>query len=342
MQNRLLFRQLFEQESSTYTYILADPKTGEGVLIDPVMEMVERDLKHLEEMNVSLKYVIDTHVHADHITAAGEIRTKTGCKLVTGDKTGLECADVLLSDGEELTFGSRSLRAISTPGHTSGCTSFYTLGHVFTGDTLMVRSCGRTDFQGGSASELYDSIMEKLYKLPADTVVYPAHDYLGQTSSTIHEEMQFNKRIPLQQTKEKFIEVMHSLDLPYPKKMDEAVTKNKHCGRLQDLNITPQDLYDDLKKYTVVDVRSLAEYEAGHIQSAHLATLGPDLMEFLKSKSDPKEPLVFICRVGNRSGQSVELAREKGFTNVYNLKGGMIDWVERGLPTVVGKPSSTV
>ncbi len=166
MDNRLIFRQLFDLSSSTYTYLLADPDTGDTVIIDPVLEQLERDCKLIQDLGLTLIYSIDTHIHADHITGSGQLRKKTGCKIVAGEGTQLECADRLMADGEELIFGGRSLQAIATPGHTQGCTSFFINDRVFTGDTLLIRSCGRTDFQNGSATNLYHSIKSKLYKLP--------------------------------------------------------------------------------------------------------------------------------------------------------------------------------
>lgn len=336
MQKRLLFRQLFDSESSTYTYILGDPKNGEGILIDPVIEQVERDLQHVNEMGLALRYCLDTHIHADHVTGASAIRDRTNCDLVAGEAAQLENADILLRDGEELRFGERTLQAIATPGHTAGCTSYYVPGMVFTGDTLLVRSCGRTDFQGGSAETLFDSIHDKLYQLPPDTVVYPAHDYLGQTSSSLHEEMQYNRRIPITQKKAEFVNIMKDLKLPYPQKMDYAVPANQQCGKIDYMDITPKDLFSSLDKYVLVDVRTPGEFEAGHIEGAQLATMGPELMSYLSEQGDKNKPIVFICRIGRRSAQAVIIAKERGFEKAYNLSGGMTKWFEDGLPIEVG------
>lgn len=226
----LVFRQLFESESSTYTYILADSVTKEAIIIDPVKETLERDMSLLEEMHLKLKYILETHVHADHITSAGTLKEKTKAKIVLGVGTGLETADVLLEDNETLSFGSHKIKAIRTPGHTNGCTSYYIDGYVFTGDALLIRGCGRTDFQEGSAETLYKSVKGRLFLLPKDTLVYPGHDYQGRTCSSIAEEMQSNPRLRISVSEGDFIEIMNNLKLEKPKKIDVAVPANLKHG----------------------------------------------------------------------------------------------------------------
>jgi len=227
----LIFRQLFDTESSTYTYLLADPKTRAGVLIDPVLERVARDLKTLQELDVKLKFILETHVHADHITGADALRAATGAKVGIGAKSGVDCADFLLADGEKLKVDGFEITALSTPGHTAGCTSYFTSGMVFTGDALFIRGTGRTDFQDGSPERLYESIHKKLFLLPNDTFVYPAHDYNGQTRSTILEEKAFNPRAKTSISKDEFIGILKGLKLSDPKKIHEAVPANLKCGR---------------------------------------------------------------------------------------------------------------
>lgn len=227
----MIFHQLFEKESSTYTYLLADEQTKEAVLIDPVFEMVDRDLKLIQELGLHLKYVLDTHIHADHVTAAGEIRKRLGIKTAVSQGAQVDCADLTLKEGSEIKFGRHALRVLETPGHTDSCVSFLCEDRVFTGDALLIRGNGRTDFQQGSSDRLYESVHGKLFKLPPKTKVYPAHDYKGQTSSTIEMEMKYNPRIGVQKSKEEFIETMKNLKLDLPKKIHEAVPANMTCGQ---------------------------------------------------------------------------------------------------------------
>ena len=226
----MIFRQLYDQESSTYTYLLADEETGEGVLIDPVKGNEDRDLTLAGELGVVIRYVLETHVHADHVTGAGEIRRRTGAKTVLGAASGVKCADILLGDGDTLRFGSHEVKALSTPGHTDGCTSYLVGDRVFTGDTLLIRGTGRTDFQQGSAERLYGSIRDKLFRLPDATFVYPGHDYKGRTVSTIGEEKKWNPRVAEEVDRDTFLGIMRALKLPDPKKIHEAVPANLNCG----------------------------------------------------------------------------------------------------------------
>lgn len=231
MQNDIVFFQLFEAESSTYTYLIADESTREAALIDPVFETFERDLKLVSELNLKLKFVLETHIHADHITGAAEIRKRTGAKTALSKESGVECADMLLSDGQELHLGAKKIKVLTTPGHTNSCVSYFFEGLVFTGDALMIRGTGRTDFQQGSAEKLYDSIHRKLFSLPETTKVYPAHDYKGQTVSTIALEKKFNPRLGGEKSKEEFKKIMSELKLAQPKKIDIAVPANMVCGQ---------------------------------------------------------------------------------------------------------------
>lgn len=227
----LIFRQLFERESSTYTYLLADKETKEAIIIDPVIECLERDLVLIKELSLNLKYILDTHVHADHITSSWQLKEQTGALIALGEKTGVSNADLLLKDSEVLSFGSFSIRALLTPGHTNGCTSYSLENLLFTGDTLLIRGNGRTDFQQGSPETLYKSITEKLFKLPGETLVFPGHDYRGLSSSTIEEEKLFNPRIGGGRSLTEFSEIMNSLKLSNPKKIEVAVPLNLKCGK---------------------------------------------------------------------------------------------------------------
>jgi glyoxylase-like metal-dependent hydrolase (beta-lactamase superfamily II) len=225
----MFFRQLFDSESSTYTYLLADESTREAVIIDPVKEHVAEYLDLLARENLRLKHVLDTHVHADHVTGAGELRAETGAPTAMSEFSKAACVSLRLKDGDELAFGNNRLNTIHTPGHTPCSASYLVDGKVFTGDALLIDGCGRTDFQGGSAERLWDSITKKLFTLPPDTLVYPGHDYKGREVSTIGEEMKTNARLA-GKTREQFIKIMNELDLPQPKRIQEAVPANEKCG----------------------------------------------------------------------------------------------------------------
>ena len=227
----MLFRQLFDSESSTYTYLVGDASTRQAVLIDPVLEQVERDLRLVGELGLVLSHVFDTHVHADHVTASGRLRELTQCRVV-GGAGGAECADIHVSHGDTVHVGPYAFQVLATPGHTDDSVSYLLGDRVFTGDALMVRANGRTDFQNGSAGQLYDSITRVLFQLPDATLVYPGHDYHGHTSTSIGEEKRHNPRLA-GRSREDFIRVMAELNLPRPRKIDVAVPANRACGRMQ-------------------------------------------------------------------------------------------------------------
>ncbi|MBY0384090.1 MBL fold metallo-hydrolase [bacterium] len=231
MKQDFIFYQLFESESSTYTYIIADTSSREAAIIDPVLEKVERDLKLISEERLQLKYVLDTHVHADHITGASQIRERTKAKTGLSRHSGVDCADLLLKEGDELLLGSKKIKVLETPGHTNTCLSFLFEDMIFTGDALLIRGTGRTDFQQGSSEKLFESIHQKVFTLPPETKVYPAHDYNGQTASTIEMEKRHNPRLGVGQTKESFVQIMAHLKLAHPKKIHEAVPANMSCGK---------------------------------------------------------------------------------------------------------------
>ena len=226
----LIFRPLFEKESSTYTYLLADSKTKEAVIIDAVSETKQRDIGLIEELGLKLKYIVETHVHADHITSSCPLKQKfTEAKIVLGEANPVACADILIKDGERLKFGGYQINALSTPGHTDGCMSYVIGDKVFTGDALLIRSCGRCDFQGGSAEKLFDSISQ-LFTLPDETYVYPAHDYGGRTVSTIWEEKAFNEMIGGGVDQAEFVRRVNAMELSLPAKIHVAVPANQVCG----------------------------------------------------------------------------------------------------------------
>lgn len=226
----ILFRQMFDAKTWTYTYLLADPITRDAIIIDPVLEQTERDLAVIAEMGVHLRYILETHVHADHITGGGKLRHSTGAKFVAGAGTGLDCADILMAEGDVLAFGNEVIRSISTPGHTNGCTSYAWRNCLFTGDTLLIDACGRTDFQQGSAAKLWSSL-QKLLAYPNETLVYPAHDYNGRHVSSVAQEKEINPYIAgLDQAA--FEKKMQELNLPNPRFIDVAVPGNVQCGEV--------------------------------------------------------------------------------------------------------------
>ena len=236
----MFFRQLFDRESSSYSYLIADTASQEAVLVDSVLEQVTRDLKLIEELDFTLKFCLETHIHADRITGAGRLRDLTGCRGIVPVKAKANCADRYIADNEIIQLGTIEIRAIETLGHTDSHMAYLVdSDRVLTGDALLIRGCGRTDFQNGDAATLYDSVTNRLFTLPDDTLVYPAHDYQGRTVSTIGEERQYNPRFQQRSIKlshearrSDFIHLMNNLDLAYPRKMMEAVPANLNCGKI--------------------------------------------------------------------------------------------------------------
>ena len=239
----MIFKQLFEPLSSTYTYLLGDPQTGQAILIDPVIVSMERDLGVLHDLGLTLAYTLDTHIHADHITAALALRNATGSKIAAPAFDCLPCADVAIEEGRPFEVGGLSLQPLHTPGHTDGHFSYLLGERVFTGDALLIDGCGRTDFQNGDADALYRSVTEKLFALPDETLVYPAHDYQQRHVSSIAREKQRNARLGAGKTLEAFRSIMAELALPYPTFIDYAVPGNRACG------VCPEDLPDHLVQY---------------------------------------------------------------------------------------------
>jgi sulfur dioxygenase len=226
----MIFRELFVPETSTYSYLLGDALTREAVLIDSVSGQLERDLSLLYELNLRLVYALETHVHADHVTAAARLREELGARVAVSEHSGVRNSDRPLGDGDWIEFGSQRLEARATPGHTSECTTFASDGMAFTGDALLIRGCGRTDFQEGDARRLYRSVRERILGLPETTGLYPAHDYRGRTQATVAEELRFNPRLGAGKSEASFVELMGGLTLAYPKRMDEAVPANLYLG----------------------------------------------------------------------------------------------------------------
>jgi sulfur dioxygenase len=358
----LIFRQLFDPQSSTYTYLLADAATREAVLIDPVFEHARRDSALIGELGLTLVCTLETHVHADHVTGASVLRERMGSKIALGSETGAEGGDRYLADGDKVAFGSRSLEARATPGHTGGCMSYVLDDHTmaFTGDALLIRGCGRTDFQEGDAHRLYRSVREKLFSLPDDCLLYPGHDYKGLTASSVGEEKHHNPRLAESIGEGDFVGYMTHLGLPHPKLMQVAVPANLQCGAPDAgaaahassaaepdwaplsctfagiWEIQPNALEELIPRVQVVDVREPAEFEGplGHIAGARLVPLGT-LVE--RSADWPKDqPFVIACRSGARSAQATVLLRNKGFSRVANLAGGMLRWRAQHFPVEGG------
>lgn len=327
----MLLRQLFDRDTSTYTYLLADEISGEALLIDPVLEQVERDLALVRELGLTLRYALDTHVHADHVTASGTLRKRTQCQTVSA-VGGAACADVHVTGGQTLQLGDMRIDVISTPGHTDDSVSYYASGHVFTGDALFVRGTGRTDFQNGDAGQLYDSITKRLFALPDDTQVWPGHDYKGHTKTSIGEEREHNPRLA-GKSREEFIQIMNGLGLPPPAQLDRAVPANRACG-IAALNqekpaprvvdVEPAELSSLVPHARVIDVREPDEFtgELGHLGSAELVPLAT--VESRARDWDRKHPILMVCRSGRRSAQAAEKLIELGFEQVMNLRGGML------------------
>lgn len=230
----MIFRQLFDADTYTYTYLIGCEFTHKAILIDTVASEVESYLSLLDELDLTLIYTLETHVHADHITGASLLREKLGSKSIVHRDGGAMCADLLVTDGVSLEVGEIEIKVLHTPGHTSGCVSYLIDDRLFSGDSLFINGCGRTDFQQGSAETMYHSITEKLFTLPPDTLVYPGHDYHGLTVSTIKQEMALNERLGNGKTKAEFIEIMANLNLPYPKYLDQALPANQACGKTED------------------------------------------------------------------------------------------------------------
>ena len=372
--------QLFDPASSTYTYIVCDEASREAVIIDPVDEQLERDLAELERQNLRLRWAVETHAHADHVTSAARLAELTGARLAAPAGCDVGTAAVQLRDGDTLAFGREQLRVLHTPGHTAGSICLYweraphavielptettevELGHemrpdlrhderhVFTGDTLLIQGCGRTDFQSGDAGQLYDSITQKLFALPDTTIVWPGHDYHGRTQSTIGMEKATNPRLA-GQSRAEFIQLMGALDLPKPRRIDEAVPANQRSGLRQDADgtaatdevgvrpaegyagdLSPRTAYDWLQagRAVLVDVRTDAEREwVGFVPGAPAVAwkqwpgmaLNPDFDAQIRAAAAPGQPLMLLCRSGVRSIAAARRAAELGLT-AYNVLGG--------------------
>jgi len=335
----MIFRQIFDSTSSTYTYLISSGKGREALIIDPVLEKVDQYLKLLNELELKLVKVIDTHIHADHISGIAELRDKTNCVTVMGDKTTADVVAMKVSDDEIIKIDGINLKALYTPGHTSESFSFLMDDRVFTGDALLIKGTGRTDFQNGNPKDSYHSLFEKLLKLPDDTLVYPAHDYKGETVSTIIEEKKFNPRLQVSSIDE-YVEIMNNLNLPDPKMMDIAVPSNLNLGidfNRQKVNngIEPKE-FNMIKKDTnavLIDLREQVEIEKEGMLNNSLVVPFPTMHEYLdKNKEQLKDKkILFYCAHGHRSTLAVQISKSYKFTDCCHLIGGLKNWKKEGL-----------
>jgi sulfur dioxygenase len=359
----MIFRQLFDPVSSTYSYLLADEPTRQAVLIDSVYERFARDAALLDELGLRLIWTLETHVHADHVTAAWLLRERFGSKIaisraaLNADLPTKACADRLLDPGDQVAFGAHTLEVRATPGHTNGCVTFVLDDRTmaFTGDALLVRGAGRTDFQEGDARTLYRSVHTQIFSLPDTTLLYPAHDYAGRMVTSVAEEKRHNPRLGAERSEDDFVGLMQNLRLPHPKQIDIAVPANLRCGRPQQgaepkptpwapvvrtyagvPEITSEWLHEHAAGVRLIDVRQPQEWsgELGHIEGAELIPLSALLDQL--SSLNKSDAIVLVCRSGGRSAQAAQQLESAGFARVANLSGGMIAWRGARLPVVAG------
>jgi sulfur dioxygenase len=349
----MIFRQLFDAPSSTYTYVLACDETRDAIVIDPVFEQHSRDQALLRELNLKVRYTIDTHIHADHVTGSWLLKESEGAEIAVALAAGAIGADVQLEDGMVLAFGNCSITCLATPGHTSGCFTLVTKDQtmVFPGDCLLIRSAGRTDFQQGDVHEMWRSIREKIFALPDNCLIYPGHDYMGRTVSTVAEEKKFNPRIGGDAREEDFAGYMNNLGLPHPRQLEIALPANMKCGKPDEavnqptwapINLTfagiPEVEPDWVARHRadlcILDVRSAAEYsgDLGHIEGSVLIPLD-ELRERINEVPQYK-PVVAICQSGKRSGMATQILKAAGYEQVANIPGGLIHWSRLALPGI--------
>ena len=340
----MIFRQLFDSVSGTYSYLLASRAGGEAMIIDPVLEKVDRYLQLIAELDLKLVKAVDTHLHADHITGLGALRDRTHCITVMGENTKADVVSMRLAEGDKLTIDGVSMDAIYTPGHTDDSYSFLMRDRVFTGDTLLIRGTGRTDFQNGDARMQYDSIFGKLLRLPDETMVFPAHDYKGDTVSTIGEEKRYNPRLQIKSVDE-YVALMASLKLPNPKMMDVAVPSNMKVGLAQQeiarrgwaLDAVSAIAQLNRPDVVFVDLRETNErtkhgsipgaLHAPYVDLQKNLQVGGLLRELARTKD---KRIVFYCAFGERSAMAVQAAQDAGLTSTLHVEGGIDAWKKVG------------
>ncbi|MDX8462431.1 MBL fold metallo-hydrolase [Mesorhizobium humile] len=344
----MIFRQLFDSVSSTYSYLLASRQGGEALIIDPVLDKVDRYLRLVRELDLRLVKAVDTHLHADHVTGLGALRDKTQCITVMGEQTKADVVSMRLADGDRLTIEGLALDVVYTPGHTDDSYSFVLPDRVFTGDTLLIRGTGRTDFPNGDARHQYESIFGRLLRLPDSTLVYPAHDYIGDTVSTIGEEKAFNPRLQVKSVEE-YVEIMNNLKLANPKMMDVAVPANMKVGLQQDeiarrgwaANTNEALALASRPDVALIDLRERCERERQGIIPGALHVPYPRLQENIAPggvlhelvRSTGKR-LVLYCAFGERSAMAVQAAQDEGLTSACHIEGGIDAWKRANGPLV--------
>jgi glyoxylase-like metal-dependent hydrolase (beta-lactamase superfamily II)/rhodanese-related sulfurtransferase len=346
----MIFRQLFDSVSGTYSYLLASRAGGEALILDPVLEKADRYCQLLRELDLKLVKAVDTHLHADHVTALGELRDRTHCITIMGEQSQADVVSMRVADGDKMTIEGITLDVMYTPGHTDDSYSYLLGDRVFTGDTLLIRGTGRTDFQNGSARAQYESIFNRLLKLPDETLVFPAHDYKGDTVSTIGEERRYNPRLQVRSVDE-YVELMANLKLPNPKMMDVAVPANMHVGLHQEelakqgLALTVQDAIASLGRPEIllVDLREAGERSKHGVLNGALHAPYPSIEESLKPGGMLREVaaasgrrIVFFCAFGERSAMAVKAAKDAGLANAAHVAGGMDAWKKAGGPVLRG------
>jgi glyoxylase-like metal-dependent hydrolase (beta-lactamase superfamily II)/rhodanese-related sulfurtransferase len=344
----MIFRQLFDSVSGTYSYVLASRPGGEALILDPVLEKVDRYCQLLRELDLKLVKAVDTHLHADHVTGLGELRDRTHCMTVMGDQTKADVVAMRVADGDKVTIEGLSLDVMYTPGHTDDSYSYLMGDRVFTGDTLLIRGTGRTDFQNGSSRAQYDSIFNRLLKLPDETMVFPAHDYKGDTVSTIGEEKRYNPRLQVRSVDD-YIELMANLKLPNPKMMDVAVPANMRVGLHQEelekegraLSAIEAIRILGRPDILLVDLRESNERAKHGMLEGALHTPYPSVEESLKPGGMLREVaaatgrrIVFFCAFGERSAMAVAAAKEAGLSNTAHIAGGIDAWKKAGGPVL--------
>jgi glyoxylase-like metal-dependent hydrolase (beta-lactamase superfamily II)/rhodanese-related sulfurtransferase len=346
----MIFRQLFDSTSGTYSYLLASRAGGEALILDPVLEKVDRYCQLLRELDLKLVKAVDTHLHADHVTGLGELRDRTHCITVMGEQSKADVVSMRVGDGDRVMIEGLGLDVMYTPGHTDDSYSYLMSDRVFTGDTLLIRGTGRTDFQNGSARAQYDSIFNRLLKLPDETMVFPAHDYKGDTVSTIGEEKRFNPRLQVRSADD-YVEMMNNLKLPNPKLMDVVVPANMHVGLHQDelakqgLSLNAHDAIESLGRsdLLLVDLREAGERAKHGMLSGALHAPYPSIEQSLQPGGMLREVaaatgrrIVFFCAFGERSAMAVQAAKDVGLANTAHIEGGIDAWKKAGGPVLMG------